>query len=210
MKTEPSDRCRGQGGFSLVEMLIVVAIVMIMAAVALPNIGQYIRTYKIRGASQELKGDLQSGRSKAIMSNTNAGVSFVVVDGDSYRLVQEDLPTSPVNEQLGPLKDLPTGVEFEPTTAANSGNSLRFNRLGGYCNPADTASSCATAVTPVCVGAEVTTRCSYNSGLAYVEPLTAPAGSLVVTLWERDTDLRTSVRLAPGGRVFQNPGWEAP
>jgi len=207
MKIEPSGRWRSQGGFSLVEMLIVVAIVMIMAAVALPNIGQYLRTYTIRGASQTVTGDLQSARSKAIMSNTNAGVSFVVVDGNSYRLVQEDLPAS---EQLGPIIDLPTGVEFEPTAATNSGNSARFNRLGGYCNPGDTASSCGAAVTPVCVGAEVSARCNYNAGLTYVEPLATPAGSLVVTLWEQDTDLRTSVRLAPGGRVFQNPGWEAP
>ena len=57
MKTEPLDRCRSQGGFSLVEMLIAVAIIMIMAAVALPNIAQYLRTYNIRGASQTVTGD---------------------------------------------------------------------------------------------------------------------------------------------------------
>ena len=94
MKTEPLDRCRGQGGFSVVELLIVVAIIIIMAAVALPNIGQYLRTYTIRGAAQTVTGDLHSARSKAFMSNTNAGVSFVVVDGNSYRLVQEDLPAA--------------------------------------------------------------------------------------------------------------------
>ena len=37
-----------------------------------------------------------------------------------------------------------------------------------------------------------------------------PAGALTVTLWERSTDLRTSIRLVPGGKVYQNPGWEAP
>ena len=94
----------------------------IMAAVALPNISQYFRTYTIRGGSQAFAGEMQSARSKGIMSNTNAGVSFVVVDRDSYRWVMEDLPT--LAEQLGPLHDLPTGVEFEPTTAANSGPSV--------------------------------------------------------------------------------------
>jgi type IV fimbrial biogenesis protein FimT len=74
---------RPDRGFSLVELLIVVAIVLIMAAVALPNIGQYVRNYKIKGAAQEVAGELQAARSKAVMTNTNGGVSFVVVDQDS-------------------------------------------------------------------------------------------------------------------------------
>jgi prepilin-type N-terminal cleavage/methylation domain-containing protein len=214
MKTELSDRRRGQGGFSLIEMLIAVVIIMIMAAVALPNIAQYLRTYKIRGGAQELAGEVRTGRSRAIMSNTNTGVSLVIVDGNSYRLVQEDLvgtgdAQTPFPE-FGPLQDLPTGVVFEATTAANSGPSLRFNRLGGYCNPADGASGCAPAVAPVCTAAEAPVRCNVGAGLNYVEPLAVPAGALTITLWEMSTDLRTSVRLVPGGKVFQNPGWEQP
>ena len=105
-------------GFSLVEMLIVVAIVAVMAAVALPNIGQYIRNYRIKGAATEVAGELEVARSKAIMTNTNNGVSFVVVDRDSYRFVQEDLlpqvaaGTLPAGSQRSPLKNLPQGVEF--------------------------------------------------------------------------------------------------
>ena len=49
------------------------------------------RTTGSSGAAQEVAGELQSARSKAIMTNTNSGVSFVVVDKDSYRFVQEDL-----------------------------------------------------------------------------------------------------------------------
>ncbi len=208
MKTEASKQCR-QAGFSLVEMLIVVAIIMIIAAVALPNISGYMRTYTIRGGSQAFAGEVQSARSKGIMGNTNAGVSFVVVDRDSYRWILEDLPAA---EQLGPLHDLPTGVEFEPTTVANSGPSVRFNRLGGYCNPADPGSGCGAAAAVVCTAPESLAggRCAYGPGLSFVEPQLVPSGAVEVTLWERSTDLRTTVRLVPGGRVYQNPGWEAP
>jgi len=66
---------RPEQGFSLVEMMIVVAIIMVMAAISLPSIGQYMRNYKIRGAAQNVASTLQSARGKAIATNTNAGVS---------------------------------------------------------------------------------------------------------------------------------------
>jgi prepilin-type N-terminal cleavage/methylation domain-containing protein len=201
MRNDVSKGRSRQAGFSLVEMLIVVAIVAIMAAVALPNIGQYIRNYKVRGAAQDVAGVMQAARSKAIMSNTNAGVSFYVVDLDSYRFVQEDLPAG---EQYGPLQDLPNGVQFVPATAANSGPSLRFNRLGSYCNPADSASGCATAAPLPCTPAE-SSRCNLSPGTSFVQPDPAMTGGLVVTVIESNTGLRRTVRLAPGGRVLPQP-----
>jgi len=121
---------RPDRGFSLVEMLIVVAIVAVMAAVALPNIAQYTRNYRIKGATQEVAGELQAARSKAIMTNTNSGVSFVVVDRDSYRFVQEDLPVAETTRLSG-MKTLPQGVVFAPSALADRGPTLRFLRLGG-------------------------------------------------------------------------------
>jgi type II secretory pathway pseudopilin PulG len=201
MRNDLSKGSGTQAGFSLVEAVIAVAIIMIMAAVALPNIGKYIRNYKVRGAAQDVAGLMQTARSKAIMSNTNAGVSFYVVDLDSYRYVQEDLPAG---EQYGPLQDLPTGVQFVPATAANSGPSVRFNRLGNYCNPADSASGCATAAPLPCTPAEAS-RCNLSPGANFVEPDPAVTGGLVVTVLESSTGLRRTVRLAPGGRVLPQP-----
>jgi prepilin-type N-terminal cleavage/methylation domain-containing protein len=192
---------RPDRGFSLIEMLIVVAIVLVMAAVALPNIGQYVRNYRIKGAAQEVAGEIQKARSKAIMTNTNAGVSFVVADADSYRYVQEDLSGG---AEYGPLKDLPLGVRFVVSGATDSGISLRFNRLGGFCNP-EAGGACAPAVAAPCTPTESSTRCNVGGGSPYVAPDTSVAGGMVVTLLEDSTRLQRTVRIAPGGRVLPQP-----
>ena len=207
---------RPERGFSLVEMLIVAAIVATLAAVALPNIAQYIRNYRIRGAAQQVAGELQAARSKAIMTNTNAGpglvggVSFVVVDADSYRYVQEDLladvaaATIPAGSELSPLRDLPLGVRFVVATAADSGPSVRFNRLGNFCNPA-AGGSCASMVAVTCGAPADGTRCAREGGSNYIAPDPAITGGLVITLLEEGTLLRRTIRLAPGGRVLPQP-----
>jgi type II secretion system protein H len=191
---------RRELGFTLLEVLVVVAIVMIMAAVSLPAISQYIRNYKIRAAAQEVAGEVQSARSKAIMTNTNAGVSFVTVDADSYRFVQEDLAPA---EQLSPVRDLPTGIRFEASGTTNAGPSLRFQRLGGFCNP-EAGGTCAPAVATVCDGSEGAGRCDREALGSFVG--TEAGGGMVITLLEESTGLRRRVRIAPGGRVLVQEG----
>ena len=189
---------RPEKGFSLVEMLIVVAIIAIMAAIALPNIGGYMRNYKIRGAAQEVASTLQSARGKAIATNTNAGVSFVVVDADSYRFVQEDL-TGATDQPLSPLRDLPNGVRFVVASGGTAGPSIRFNRMGGFCNPG--VGTCAAAFPAPC-GTD-TARCTTSAGANFFEP--QANGTLVLTLLEPNSNQQRTVRVAPGGRVLAQP-----
>jgi prepilin-type N-terminal cleavage/methylation domain-containing protein len=188
---------RSEKGFSLVEMLIVVAIIAIMAAIALPNIGNYVRNYRVKGAAQSVASTLQSARGKAIATNTNNGVSFFVIDDDSYRFVQEDLTGGA--QPRGPIQELPLGVRFVVATAANSGPSIRFTRMGGCCNPG--VAACAAAFVDPC-GTD-TARCTVNAGANFFAP--QPDGTLVLTLLEQNTNLRRTVRIAPGGRVLPQP-----
>jgi type II secretion system protein H len=181
-------------GFSLIEMLVVIGIIAVMSAVALPSIGSYIRNYKVRGAAQEVSSLLQAARVKAISTNTNTGVSFFVLDSDSYRFVQEDLAAP--DEPRQSIHDLPLGVRFEVATASNSGPSVRFNRLGGFCNPG--ISGCAASFAAPCADAPAS-RCAIDAGSNYFAP--QADGSLVVTVLEEATSLRRTIRIAPGGRV---------
>jgi prepilin-type N-terminal cleavage/methylation domain-containing protein len=198
----------GERGFSLIELIAVMGIIMVMAAVSLPAISRYIRNYKIRAATQEVAGELQSARSKAIMRNVNAGVTFVIVDSDSYRFIYEDPPAgAPANERFGPLRELPTGIQFDgdrTTTAIEFGveQTMRFNRLGAACRPG-TAPCAAAFPAPYCAPTEIAARCQNQAG-PYLVPVPG-TGEIDIFLQETATNISRRIRVSPGGRATPDP-----
>ncbi len=197
MRTVSTTKHRREAGFSLIELLVVVGIVMILAAVSLPNIGGYIRNFTIRGATSQVGGELQTARSKAIMTNTNNGVLFVAVDANSYRFIREDAALAA--ERFGPLRDLPLGVWFE-AAASGPSKGIRYNRMGSWCTPS--VSSCAALPATLC-GAEDGTRCDQSPGASYLA-VDATSG-VTLTLLEATTGLRRTVRVSVGGRILPQP-----
>lgn len=181
---------RSEWGFSLIELIVVVGIIAVMAAVGLPAIGRYFRNYQIRNAAREVATELQTARTKAIMKNVNWGVLFVTLSPTTYQYVIEDDPANPANRTLnlmGPVRTLPGDVVFSNVGATDP--SVRFNRMGSACDPGSDTVLCP----------------DVSVGAAYVRYVTG-TDSVANTGWFIDltqpsTGLTQTVRILTGGRI---------
>jgi prepilin-type N-terminal cleavage/methylation domain-containing protein len=191
-----------QAGFSLIELLVVVALILILATISVPSIAQYWRNYQIRGAAEQVAAEIQTARTKAIMRNVNRAALLVVLNTTTYRWVTQDQTfVVPVgfrnlgllladNTQTGPIKTLPQGVQFLGTGATTS--SVGFNRLGAQCDVTTTA--CGSPLTNLTGG----------PATPYVN-FAAATGQATVTLTQNLTGLQRTVTVTAGGRVLAQP-----
>jgi len=63
-------------GFTLVELMIVIAIMAILAAIAAPNFQSYMAQRRVNGAARQVMTDLIEARMKACSLNQRVKVSF--------------------------------------------------------------------------------------------------------------------------------------
>src|SRR5882724_1925063 len=69
------DAKRGQRGFSLIEMVVVLLIIAIVAAFVVPQIMSYMRMYRLGVGGRNMATALQRARYLATSNNTLAGIS---------------------------------------------------------------------------------------------------------------------------------------
>ena len=76
---------RSRGGFSLLELIVVLVIMAIMAAIATPRYGQAVARYRTEMAARKVAADLTFARKRARTSSASQVVNFNVADG-GYQL----------------------------------------------------------------------------------------------------------------------------
>ncbi len=148
---------RGRAGFSLLELLAVVGIVMVVAAIAIPNVEKATRAVRLYGAGTDYSNLLQNARIRAVKDDkyytvltdtgTNPPIAFVDINGNGTydsALHEPMMPfrpnTTPAPFASGPsvtnlkLQFLPPTPSGQASLAAGGGPPT-FGPRGLPCTP---------------------------------------------------------------------------
>lgn len=119
-------------GFTLIEMLAVMAIIAIILSLALPTFGPMIRTLKLKTAAENLANVLESARQYAITSGVDCYVVFPTTTGDTdmdykaYKIYKPD-----TNTTIGKWEFLPNSIMIDSNctfiTSPPSPNTITIN-----------------------------------------------------------------------------------
>src|SRR5258708_35205750 len=127
-------------GFSMIELMVVVAIILIITATVIPNIGRVLDDAKLRASAQELSGLYQEARMRAARDNTYYEVMatptgqapevvWIDLNGDGQRDSNEPAVELPAYMTLsdagGPANLTATKCGFHPVPSTNS---LMYNQ----------------------------------------------------------------------------------
>jgi prepilin-type N-terminal cleavage/methylation domain-containing protein len=126
----------GRKGVTLVELVVVLVIIAIAAALAIPSIGAWVPNYRLRTASRDIVSAMRSAQMKAVANNSDYRVHF---EGGTSTYIVQYRTTAGVWVDEGIAQTVPKGIrfqeinlpsnnaEFNPNSTSSAGNILLRN-----------------------------------------------------------------------------------
>lgn len=145
-------------GFTLIEMMITVAIVAIIAAIGAPSLKNFMEANKVRAETQRISGLLSLARNHAVSTNQPVVVSgggapgeldltvFVDDGNDDYVYASADNDLLVRQSSSGS-----TNLDYGSNTEVSTNSAVLFNAQGRLTNPTNAnATATAAAVITIC------------------------------------------------------------
>ncbi len=134
---------RGERGFSLIEMVVVLLVIAVLSAVLVPQIISHMRLYRLGVVGRNVATALQRARFLATSNNTRAGIRVA----ELHRLnIEQYDPQGVAEPQNKGIVTLPAGITIAPdapteiafdgrgivTPMPNENQVIRINGQRGY------------------------------------------------------------------------------
>src|SRR5258705_6194957 len=118
-------------GFSSIELIVVMGIMGIVAAIALPKWNNWLPTYALNNSTRQIQSELHNIKMRAAAENV--GFQLAYLQGANAYTIQRDskaLVTKPIAEGTSITKE--GTIAFSPRGTA-SGNRVRLRNSAGVC-----------------------------------------------------------------------------
>jgi type II secretion system protein H len=125
-------------GFTLMEMVIVVVVIGIIAAMAVPSFITYMPKLKVKSAAREIVSNLRLARSKSVSERRPYGVVFNLSTNTVITFADTNDPASQTystSDSLTATRTLGTDIDLSSCTYDN--NCVVFNSTGAASTSGD-------------------------------------------------------------------------